>query len=871
MIRNISNDTRILIAFAVVGLLVFVFILPGQHPDSIASTELTEADARAAATAFLVKHGYATTNLDSRATLYRWSSVIESVQDTLGRNYLIKNMTPAELESMPMYSWEVVFFRKMDFGGWDRIFSVYLTLSGEVFGFDNQSIFLRRADRVALAELFRNREADESMDSEPDSMRPPSFDFDSGLFPTSFGGVDTTASFFRRGRSNENAGEFLISPEGATAIAQYHLSQFELAGYAFRPDSAWLETDVNGTIANVRFEGSTQKHGQKFVETLAITPRGSLYSIQVDHDSEIATSEATQLELAALAITGISALIILGFLIVSFFRRLIARLIDVKAALIDAFVFSTLLVLSIVVRTDLVFGFSQFPLWGRFVFPLAIGGFVGGGMAVLLFLVTSSADSLARPRWSRQLMSASLLRQGRLMNARVGQALIRGVLLGFVLLGVNTLLLWIIAPVRLDLENALASTSSVSPFLSAIGLHGFLGYVELGVILLGAVAVVRRWSERRVWTLLASVIILAAAQASFPSIRPIGLEWLVSGVVGLVIGVAFIRFDLVTILTGFFSGSLLWSLKEAFLINGSTTTLDFALALLLLIVVLVIGAVGIIRGAPIEGIRDYVPDYIRELRQQERLRHELSIAQQVQESFLPGEMPSMTGIDVAARCLAAEEVGGDYYDFIPVSKNKLALAIGDVSGKGIQAAFFMTLTKGFLQTLCRENHEPAEVLKKINALFCENAPRGMFISMIYGILDVRERTFTFARAGHNPIILKRGGPVAMIELIQPKGLGIGLASSDSFDRSIEQEIIRLGEDDTLVLFTDGFSEAMNPERQLFGDERLSNVIRDSNSAAARGILDNVQKEVDVFVNGAERHDDMTMVVVRFTTDGVAQG
>ncbi|NND73275.1 MAG: SpoIIE family protein phosphatase [Rhodothermales bacterium] len=862
--KNISRDTRVLILLAVVGLVVFVFVLPGQHPDSKADTRLSRSDAVAAATTFLVRHGYSTTDLEPRARLHRWSSVIESVQDSLGRSYLMQNIDAVEQEVLPLHSWEVIFYQPTSVGGWDGVFNLGLTLSGKVFEFSNNSIYLGRLDRVAIGTLFRNRRPVDRIVTDPDSLRPPSFDFDSGLFPTRLEyPSDTTALLFKRGVSEENAGELLISPEGTVAIARHHLEQYHLAGYFFAADSVWLATDADGTVANVRFVSTESQHGQIFTPVVSITTRGSLYSIEVRHDSPAAESDNTTTEIVALGISAAVAFIIFSFLIVSFFRRLISRLIDVKAALIDAFAFATMLVLWIVTISNLVFGFSPFPIWARLLFPLVIGGFVGGGMAVLLFLVTSSADSLARPHWSRQLLSASLMRQGRIMNVRVGQALIRGVLLGFVLLGLTTALLAIVPDIRLELGPDLASGASASPFLSAIGLHGFVGYAELGIVLVGVLAVVRRNTARTAWSIAAAVIVLASVQISFPAIRPMGLEWLVSGIMGLVIGIAFIRFDLATILTGYFSGSVLWMLKEAFLTSGSGTGFDFILAVLLLVSLIIIGSVGIIRGAPIERVRDYVPAYIRDLRQQERLQHELSIAQQVQESFLPREMPSISGLDVAARCLPAEEVGGDYFDFVSVSPDRLAIVIGDVSGKGIQAAFFMTLTKGFLRTLCRENHEPAEVLKRINALFWENAPRGTFISMIYGILDLREHTFTFARAGHNPIILRRGGSQPAIEFIQPQGLGIGLASSNVFDKNIKQEVIRLGEDDTLVLFTDGFSEAMNTERKLFGDKQLSDVILDCESTLARGVLDTVQEEVDKFVDGAERHDDMTMIVVRF--------
>ncbi|MFQ5569088.1 MAG: PP2C family protein-serine/threonine phosphatase, partial [Rhodothermales bacterium] len=186
---------------------------------------------------------------------------------------------------------------------------------------------------------------------------------------------------------------------------------------------------------------------------------------------------------------------------------------------------------------------------------------------------------------------------------------------------------------------------------------------------------------------------------------------------------------------------------------------------------------------------------------------------------------------------------------------------GDVSGKGTQAAFYMTLAKGILQTLSREGLPPAEVMRRLNTLFCENVPRGTFISMIYGVFDVQARTFTFARAGHNPVILKRS-PSQEPDLVQPTGLGIGLISGSTFDETIEEITLDLRIGDVLVFYTDGFSEAMNRSRDLYGDDRLARKVSDVGQRSANEILRAVTEDVHHFVEAAGRHDDMTMVVVK---------
>jgi sigma-B regulation protein RsbU (phosphoserine phosphatase) len=278
-------------------------------------------------------------------------------------------------------------------------------------------------------------------------------------------------------------------------------------------------------------------------------------------------------------------------------------------------------------------------------------------------------------------------------------------------------------------------------------------------------------------------------------------------------------------------------------------------------VLAVVGLVGTFSRRTATEVPTYMPSYIQELAQEERIKGELELAFQVQATFLPRHMPKVEGLDVAAMCLPALEIGGDYYDFVTLDGGRLAVVVGDVSGKGIQAAFYMTLVKGFLQTLCRIFGAPAEVLRRLNVLFCENVPRGTFISMIYGVLDVEARTFTFARAGHNPVILKRS-PSQDPELSRPAGLAIGLVTGPRFDNTIAEATLHLRPGDVLVFYTDGFSEAMNARKELYGDERLAQRVSEVGQRSAAEILRAVSEDVHHFMEAAGRHDDMTMVVIK---------
>jgi serine phosphatase RsbU (regulator of sigma subunit) len=269
----------------------------------------------------------------------------------------------------------------------------------------------------------------------------------------------------------------------------------------------------------------------------------------------------------------------------------------------------------------------------------------------------------------------------------------------------------------------------------------------------------------------------------------------------------------------------------------------------------------ILKGRDERRLTRYVPEYVEELAHEERIKQELQIAREVQQSFLPVRMPKIQGLDIAAFCRPAYETGGDYFDFIQLDEHRVALAIGDVSGKGIQAAFYMTFTKGILHSLCRETDSPAELLIKANRLFCDNARKGTFISLVYGIIDLQRRTFTFARAGHNPVI-RMNAKLGEVEELQPVGLGLGLTKDAPFSDNIREIRLDLCADDVLVLYTDGIVEALNEAREFYGNKRLVSLLKRHKKHSSSEILNAIFENVSTFVGKAKQHDDMTTMVIR---------
>lgn len=262
-------------------------------------------------------------------------------------------------------------------------------------------------------------------------------------------------------------------------------------------------------------------------------------------------------------------------------------------------------------------------------------------------------------------------------------------------------------------------------------------------------------------------------------------------------------------------------------------------------------------------LNSLAPKFLENITERQRMKKELEVARIVQMSFLPKKDPVLNGVQIASVCIPALEVGGDYYDFIRLNENKLGIIIGDVSGKGTQAAFYMTLAKGFIKAIAKESDSPAEILSKMNELFYENVERGRFISMIYAILDLDNRIIKIARAGHNPVLINHNS--GRINLITPKGLALGLEKGIIFRQVISEETIKLEKGNTFVFYTDGFTEAINNKGEEFGLERIQEILEQYSHESAEKLLELVLSEIRKFIGRAHQYDDMTMVIVKVSS------
>jgi phosphoserine phosphatase RsbU/P len=268
-----------------------------------------------------------------------------------------------------------------------------------------------------------------------------------------------------------------------------------------------------------------------------------------------------------------------------------------------------------------------------------------------------------------------------------------------------------------------------------------------------------------------------------------------------------------------------------------------------------------------------IEDLLLEAAEKKRLEEELRIAREIQMSLLPQGPLAMPGLSVSALCVPAREVGGDYYDFLPLDDHRLGVLIADVSGKGTSAALYMAELKGLMLSLSRIHTSPRELMMTLNRIIANNLDARSFITMTYAVLDLSAKTMTYARAGHTPLMRVTGdglgGRRRETQVLVPDGLVLGLKIDDGqmFDRLLVEETIPLCAGDLYVLFTDGISEAMNADEDCFGEARLARLLEEHADLPAEELRERILRDVEAFAGGAPQHDDMTMILMK--VDAVA--
>jgi sigma-B regulation protein RsbU (phosphoserine phosphatase) len=247
--------------------------------------------------------------------------------------------------------------------------------------------------------------------------------------------------------------------------------------------------------------------------------------------------------------------------------------------------------------------------------------------------------------------------------------------------------------------------------------------------------------------------------------------------------------------------------------------------------------------------------------EREKLLAEFSVARRAQQDMLPQSPPEIPGYSVAASCTPSLEVGGDLYDFLKLQDGRIGIGVADVSGKGVPAALYMTLTKGLLSAVTKNNSHIGPVVEEVNKHLHGVTRKKVFVTMALGFLDPETKIMQCVRAGHNPMVWRQKA-LNLTTLVAPGGLGLGITASRVFGTQLKVEEMQLSDGDAVVFYSDGVTEAMNRSLEQFGEQRLMDAVDRTDSMDAAAARDSILDEVRGFLDGVHPQDDMTLVVLR---------
>jgi sigma-B regulation protein RsbU (phosphoserine phosphatase) len=243
------------------------------------------------------------------------------------------------------------------------------------------------------------------------------------------------------------------------------------------------------------------------------------------------------------------------------------------------------------------------------------------------------------------------------------------------------------------------------------------------------------------------------------------------------------------------------------------------------------------------------------------LKEDLTSASEIQQYFLPRTFPPFPEdndkLDIYASMEAAKDVGGDFYDFFRIDEDRIALVIADVCGKGIPAALFMVLSQTIIRSKATQSASAAECLTEANKLLVNYSVEYMFVTVFYVIYNTKTGQVTYCNAGHNPPHILRADSTTE-ELPRTKNVMVGAFAGVEY----KENTLQLDHGDSLVMFTDGVTEAMNETHEEFGTERLDNILKGLKDKGSKEIVETVKAGIADFVDGAEQHDDITMLVIK---------
>ncbi len=512
-------------------------------------------------------------------------------------------------------------------------------------------------------------------------------------------------------------------------------------------------------------------------------------------------------------------------------------------------------------QTNSSFTSSSIPRWVEVAFFWVLFGIVNLSIALSIYLFLASGLSLSIGLPNRRTVDLELLLKGKLLRRPVTGSIVAGLLAG----GMLALIPHAIAAIGIFNNAAIngsglddAFTAKYPAFNALLDGSQFMIFLTFAFLIPCVDAFVKRRWVAQILVLVTAFLSLTSLDSFYTSAPALA----VAGLLQAYLLVSIYRnFGLLAVIVSSMATPL--AISSAALMAQASPSLQSSgwRALIVLGGALVVALAGLRASSEPKEEEVRVEGRKESRAERERLQAEFSVAQRAQQHMLPDAPPDVPGIAISAACHPSREVGGDLYDFLALPGGKVAVVVADVSGKGVPASLYMTLTKGLLDSVAEHETDPGEILREVNRHLYEVCRRKTFVTMFLGVIDPSRKTLTYARAGHNPTVIHRPSE-QQTWMLKSRGMGLGLNSGKIFDQSLRVEILELRPRDKLFFYSDGITEAMNFKNEEYGEERLMATAASTNGLNAEQSRDIVLTDVTEFLGSVQPQDDQTLVVVQ---------
>ncbi|MCI0664355.1 MAG: PP2C family protein-serine/threonine phosphatase [Acidobacteria bacterium] len=482
------------------------------------------------------------------------------------------------------------------------------------------------------------------------------------------------------------------------------------------------------------------------------------------------------------------------------------------------------------------------------------------GCFLYLLLAAGLAQSYKLP--DRKTISLELLLKGKVLTKPVVNAILAGLLTG----GIFSAVPYLAAATGLFQEmeltvsrfedNFVARYPAITSFTTDLQIYIFLVFAFLGPLIN---AYIKRPMIARTLIFLLALICLLGPNYSYVS-APAAIS--ISSLLAALLTTIYYRVDLVAVMVTCMASQSVFTSAAMLAQGAGSLRASGTAALIGLGALIIISLAGLQRArlARDEEIASPVGLASTQV-ERERLKAEFNVARRAQQLMIPDALPNIEGVEIAAVCRPSREVGGDLYDFINLPDGKLGIVVADVSGKGVPASLYMTLTKGLLDSVTEEKTDPGEILREVNRHLYEVCRRKVFVTLFLGIIDPVNKMLVYARAGHNPSVFRKSSNQQTFLLKSP-GMGMGLNNGSIFDSSLKVSSLKLESNDMLFFYSDGITEAMNGNNEQYGEERLMRIAAEVEGLKAEEARNKIMLDVETFLGNLHPQDDQTLVVAR---------